>query len=535
MFKKPVTGVGLFLALVSLATAGYLSQQKGSFTYNGGLAANFTVNDRTEVNLFNPSADHWVDYSLILPDGNMTGLLGPLASKRFDVNAETIGEIKLSADADLVAWKVIRNLDNDLETGRSTLPFINSGNEGSSHLFPWIQAYSGSIWNSGYVSVFNTSPFTASINYTVYDALTGIPTAEPSFVVSPFSSNYAPAVTNLSGHDESKYGVLWATNGASLLATYTNNKEWGTYSYWSEPTSQFSSLTFRPDVSDGDLVGDGFEPTVSFTRDESTSRDYLLFEGAGVSTQYLALNKELFTGFVGEVNGVIAQTGQEFNAAMTAPATGATATLEGADVVPGPGRYSGTLEVSSLIGYSPASMAVYSVDGDRSVAAPVLPVRERVVFPVDGSEDWGDQLSGSVFVLNNRGEVELPISVGLLDEGGNLLEVRYPTLEPGVTEMAVRDFVEGFPDTRTLLIESSRSTSFWSAHMMVTGSGSGFDGSMGDYVAPAYASGCGSFGLGPENFYNWGSGYMVPCEGQVASVLGLVNQVNQGNPPPYNN
>lgn len=525
MLKKPILGVTLVLALLCFSTFAYWSTSQGALTYYS-IQGEVDANSQVTLTLFNPSTSTTTSYQLYLQGGTETGQLAPLASITY--SAPDTGQIRLEADAELIAWNQVRSVADNLEYGRDTQPFITHDGFAYDLVFPWFEAREDG--ETGFLNIFNTGSFTTDLVLTTFDAATGTATAGETYQIPPFQYLQVPAMTNHVGPTQFKYCVVNGIPNAPLIGQYIGPAG-SNYRYWAEQTYAFTSLSALRDVPQA--------PAVARTRKLAASRstlpfssDHLLFQGNGIDSWYSFVDRYRdHQAASGTLYGELVQA-SPFTHTLAPIATNAPTTFDAFTFFPNPNYRSGTL-AAEIKTPTPTGLAVYRSAGDLATASPAPPMTHRAVFPVDGREPWQDQLADSVFVFNNRQNTDLPIAVGLLDQQGNLLDVHYPVLAPGASEIPVAQLVNGQADTRILLFESGRIGDLLSLHLMVTGSGSNFSAPIVDYIAPSLAPGCSTVGLGPEHYYNWGRAYTVSCEDRPASVLGLVQQVNQGHPPPY--
>lgn len=554
MNTKRLVGVAMFMAMVSLVTANYLSRGQGSFTYFGGDVRMVNAEDEVQVDLFNPSSALSLNYNLSISGVDYPGTLGPLAST--SVTPVENGSLQLTADGDVSAWKKTLHRNGNDVTGLNTQAFQSNTVDGGFHLFPWIRAFSGGLFDSGYLTVINTSPFTADFNYELFDVAAGGSSFQQPISVGPFGTSIVPAASSFNCHDCDMYGLLYTTNGATAVASYTGQANLGAFSYWSEPTSAFSALFFRPGDSFGKqpldmnqyIYGDSLyisaeedteEPAkqhmaaAKFGASSPFSDDHAIMEDASITSWFTVMNKERNTAFEGNAVGEFAQTTGFFNVGVTAPAPNIPGSLEGVSLVPGPGHYSGTLRFRTNLGFTPTSLAVYTVDGDRSTAKPSGNTPRRSVFPVDGREAWSAGLVGSAFVIHNKSDDIIPLAIVLLDELGDPLNIEYTELAPGAEETPVHLMLNGFPDARSVLFETAMDNADLNLHLMVRGTGAGYDASVVNHIAATALDGCSTFGAGYEHYRNWGSGHIMSCESRPASILGMIERINDGTGLPF--
>ncbi len=527
MFRKSVVSVALVLAFICFSTFAYWSASRGNLvTYS--IQGEVDPNSQVTLTLFNPYPDWTVSYQLYLPGATEIGQLAPLASVTY--SAPDQGPIRLESDEELIAWNQSRSVADNLEYGRDTQPFVTDTFEWRDLLFPWFEARENG--QSGHLNIFNTGSFTTQIDLRIYDAATGAAAAGAIYEIPPYQTLQVSPINSHVGPASAKYCTVNGIPNAPLIGQYIGPA--GTnYRYWAEVTSAFTSLTALRDTPHA--------PTQTGTDRKRASRttlpfssDHLLFQGNGIDSWYSFVDRYRGHSPSGTIYGEVAQTGVPFVQTLSAIGTNVPVAFNAVTFFPGPNYRSGTLEFDANLP-TPLGLAVYRSAGDLAVTSSAPPMTHRAVFPIDGREPWQDQLADSVFVFNNRQSTDLPMAVGLLDQRGTLLDVRYPVLVPGTSEIPVAQLVNGHSATRMLLFESGRIGDVLSLHLMVTGSGSNFSAPIADYIAPSLATGCSTIGLGPEHYFNWGRPYTVSCENRPPSVLGLVQQVNQGHPPPYAN
>ncbi len=531
MLKKPVLGLALVLALLCISTFAYWSTSRGAQTYFS-IQNTIDPNAQTLLTLFNPSPELTVAYQLYLPTETRLGTLAPLASASFSVVDQ--GSILLESDNELIAWNQVRGVADDLEYRRDTQRFQRRDEATNGLLFPWFQD-PASNGQAGNITLLNTDPFTADIIYTLYEAETGRADLEAYYQIPPNQSIQFPATSAFTVSTPVKYARAISVNSANLLGQYHGPQQ-ENFRYWAQPTYAFTSLTAlretptaaqtRPNAKTGTNLQVASRSTLPF------SSDHLLFQGHGVDSWYRFHNKNIHNAVSGLVQGQLTQSAVPFGQNLSALGAGVPISFEPMTFFPDPSYRSGTLDIDANAAV-PVGFALYRGTSDLAATGPAAPMTHRAVFPIDGREPWHDQLADSVFVFNNRQSTDLPLAVALLDENGNLLAVRYPILAPGASELSVDQLVGAESDTRILLFESGRVGDLLSLHLLVTGSGAGFSAAIVDYIAPAPAPGCSTVGLGPEHYFNWGRPYTPSCADRPASVLGLVEQVNQGHPPPY--